>query len=119
MIGFAITELATGVILWKMGLNRGLLRFIKFKPIPESVIFACAGLLIGLLQWTILRRYFNKSGFWILSSLLGWGICIIITLFSLWAFFAGALLYGAITGVTLMWIMQTKKVQSKANIITE
>jgi hypothetical protein len=111
IIGFTITELIAGIILWKMGLNRGELRFIEFKPIPESLIFACAGLLIGLLQWTILRKYFTKSGFWILASLLGWGICIIVTLISIWAFFIGALLYGAITNATLLWIMQKKKVQ--------
>jgi hypothetical protein len=111
IIGFTITELIAGIILWKMGLNRGELRFIEFKPIPESFIFACAGLLIGLLQWTILRKYFYKSGFWIFASILGWGICIIVTQISVWAFFIGALLYGAITGATLLWIMQTKKVQ--------
>jgi len=119
VIGFAITELITGIILWKMGLNRGELRFIEFKPVPESVIFACAGLLIGFLQWRLLKRYFYKSGFWIVASILGWGICILITHISVWAFFAGALLYGVITGVTLMWIMQTRKVKPMANIITE
>ncbi len=112
VIGFAITELITGIVLWKMGLNRGELRFIEFRPIPESLIFACAGLLIGVLQWIILRRYFYKSGFWIIASLLGWGICIIITLISVWAFFLGTLLYGFITGATLLWIMQIKEIHS-------
>ncbi len=111
IIGFAITELIAGIILWRMGLNRGELRFIEFKPIPESLIFACAGLLIGLLQWTILRRYFYNSGFWIFASALGWGICIIVTQISIWAFFMGTLLYGAITGAALLWIMQIKEVQ--------
>lgn len=119
IIGFTITELIAGIILWKMGLNRGELRFIEFRPIPESVIFACAGLLIGLLQWTILRRFFYNSGFWVLACTLGWGICIIITMISVWAFFIGALMYGAITGITLMWIMQIKKDQVKATIIRE
>jgi hypothetical protein len=111
IIGFAITELITGIILWKMGLNRGELRFIEFRPIPESLIFACAGLLIGALQFITLRRYFYRSGFWIIASLLGWGVCIIITLISIWAFFLGTLMYGFITGFTLLWIMQIKEVQ--------
>jgi len=111
IIGFTITELIAGIILWQMGLNRGELRFIEFKPIPESLIFACAGLVIGLLQWTILRRYFYNNCFWVFASILGWGICIIVTQISAWAFFVGAILYGAITGATLMWIMQIKKVQ--------
>ena len=106
-----VTELIAGIILWKMGLNRGELRFIEFRPIPESFIFASAGLLIGFLQWTILRRYFYKSGYWIFACILGWGICIIVTQISIWAFFMGALLYGAITGAALLWIMQIKEVQ--------
>jgi hypothetical protein len=32
-----------------------------------------------------------------------------ITMVSVWAFILGALLYGAITGGTLMWIMRIKK----------
>jgi len=112
VIGFAVTELIVCIILWLLELNRYELRFIEFNPLPEALIFACAGLLIGLLQWTILRRYFFRSGYWVLASALGWGICILMTFFIGWvvvAFFLGALLYGAITGTTLMWILQNKK----------
>lgn len=101
-------------MLWQLGLNRYELRFIEFRPLPEALIFACAGLIIGLFQWIILRRFFIRSGYWILASTLGWGICILITFFvglidkeaSLFAFFLGALLYGAITGATLIRILQ-------------
>ncbi len=112
VIGFAFTELIVCIILWLMDLNRYELRFIENNPFPEALIFACAGLMIGLLQWKILRRYFHRSFFWVLASTLGWGTSIIITQISIWAFFLGALLYGAMTGATLMWIMQKKEEES-------
>jgi hypothetical protein len=109
MIGFAVTELIICLILWKMNLNRWELRFIEFKPLPEALFFACAGLLIGLLQWRILRRHFAGSIIWIIASTTGWGICILITVISIWAFILGALLYGLITGTALVWIIKSKK----------
>jgi hypothetical protein len=108
VIGFAVTELIVCIILWQLGLNRYELRFIEFKPLPESLIFASAGLIIGLSQWTILRRFFSRNIYWVLASTLGWGICVFVTQISVWAFFIGALLYGVITGATLMWVLQRK-----------
>ena len=101
-----------------MGLNRGELRFIEFKPLPETLIFVFAGLCIGFLQWTILRKYFLRSVFWIFASTIGWGICVLTTFFAemvldyefpIFTFILGALLYGAITGGTIMWILRKKE----------
>src|SRR5512145_2687003 len=61
VIGFAVTELIVCIVLWQLELNRYELRFIEFRPLPEALIFACIGLIIGLLQWTILRRHFLRS----------------------------------------------------------
>lgn len=108
VIGFVVAELIAGIICWQLGLNRGELRFIEFRPLPESLIFACAGLTIGLLQWKILKEYFYKSSYWVIASCLGWGICVLVTQISFWAFFLGALLYGIITGATFIWILQRK-----------
>jgi len=99
--GFAITELIICIILWQLGLNRHELRFIEFQPLPEALFFACSGLTIGVLQWAILRRSFSGSFYWVLASAFGWGICVLATLISVWAFIAGALLYGAITGAVM------------------
>jgi hypothetical protein len=107
--GFAVTELIVCIILWQLGLNRYELRFIEFRPLPEALFFACAGLIIGLSQWTILRKYFSRSFYWILASTLGWGLCVLVTLISVWAFFVGALLYGAITGAAIMWVLKGKE----------
>ncbi len=109
VIGFVITELVVCIILWQLNLNRWELRFIESNPLPESLIFACAGLTVGMMQWQILRRHFSGSVFWVLASTLGWGICVLVTLISIWAFLLGALLYGAITGAALMWVLQARE----------
>lgn len=102
MIGFAVTEMIVCLLLWQLDINRYELRFIEFRPLPEALIFVVIGLFVGLLQWNLLRRYFNRSILWVVASSVGWGICILVTQISIWMFFPGALLYGAITGATLM-----------------
>jgi hypothetical protein len=113
IIGFVVTELISGIILSQMGINRGEIKFFEYEtpgnPPGETYIYAIAGLLTGLIQWPVLSRYFSRSMFWVLASTLGWGICFMITMISVWAFFLGALLYGAITGAALIWIMQRKE----------
>jgi CHASE2 domain-containing sensor protein len=105
-----MTELTICLILSQLDINRYELRFIEGKPLPEALFFFCAGLIVGLLQWTILRRYFIRSGYWILASALGWGGCILLTVINDFAFIPGALIYGAITGATIIWIMRRKEV---------
>jgi hypothetical protein len=107
--GFAISEFIICLVLWQMHLNRWQLRFIEFNPLPEALFFAIAGLITGMLQWTILRKYFSGSGYWILANLTGWGICVLVTVFSIWAFFAGALIYGLITGAVIYRVLKVKQ----------
>jgi hypothetical protein len=39
--------------------------------------FAAIGGLIGLSQWVFLRRRIPKAGWWILASMLGWGLAVL------------------------------------------
>jgi predicted membrane protein len=125
VIGFIIAEAVTGFICWRLKINRMELRFIELNALPESLIFAFAGLLIGLLQWSILRKYFRRGIYWIFASCIGWGICIIVNDYSkiftsvsnssisiltdILAFLLGATIYGALTGATLMWILKKRQ----------
>ncbi len=109
MAGFAVTELIVCLILWQLGINRSELRFIESNPVPEALFFAGAGLITGLFQWFLLKKHFSGSIIWAIASTLAWGICILVTLLSVWAFFLGALLYGAITEAALSWIIHGKK----------
>jgi hypothetical protein len=107
--GFAISELIICIILWQLDLNRYQLRFIEGQPLPEAIFFACAGLVVGLFQWTILKKHFSRSGYWILASTIGWGACLLPTIINEFAFIFGALLYGAITGAALIWLLQRRQ----------
>ena len=119
ILGFVVTELVAGIVLWQMGLIRSQLRFIERDPLPESLIFAFAGFVTGLFQWFLLRKSFTNSVFWIAASTLGWWLCVFSAYLlglidqgiSVWGFIPGTLLYGAVTGATLLWIMKPVKVQ--------
>lgn len=108
VIGFAVTELIACIVLWQLELNRYELRFVESNPLPEVLIFSGIGLMIGLFQWNMIKKHFSRSFSWVLASTLGWGICVLAAVISIWSFFVGALLYGAITGATLIWILQKK-----------
>ena len=97
--------------------------------VSEAIIGIIGGLVCGLLQMPLLKPHFAKSGWWILASSIGWGICFVpfflvdplgrllvtssmgpisaaIVTGSL--FFAcaaaGLLLLGVVTGICLLWM---------------
>jgi len=112
VVGFALAEIIAGIVLMQSDVVRGKLTIINTtNHFPEALIFALAGLLIGLFQWSLLRKYYTRSIFWILSSMIGWSICILITFYSQIAFIIGTTFYGALTGFTLVWVL--KPIDSK------
>lgn len=115
--GIILTELVAGILLWKMGINRGEFAFWEANPLPHALIATIYGLAIGLIQFPIIRKHFSKGAIWIVASTMAWGISILITaikvqndIFLLITFIIGTLLYGLITGATLMWILKPKKI---------
>jgi hypothetical protein len=50
--------------------------------LPSEFALVATGLVIGVLQWVVLRQYLRQAGWWIVFSALGWtaGWGIIITL---------------------------------------
>jgi hypothetical protein len=114
--GMVLTELVAGILLWEMGINRGEFAFWENNPIPHALIASIYGLIIGLFQFSIIRRHFFKGAFWILASTLAWGVSIILTainvtndIFLLITFVIGILVYGLMTGGVLMWILKPRK----------
>ncbi|HPR26967.1 hypothetical protein, partial [Lentimicrobium sp.] len=77
---------------------------------PEALIFALAGLIAGIIQFRLLKPYYKKRIYWILSSTMGWASLILSTYISPFAFPLGALLYGAITGISLYGILKSKTI---------
>ena len=109
IIGFVLAELIAGLVLWKLEIYRGLINiFNNTNHFPEASIFALAGLISGILQFRLLRPFYKKRFYWIVSSTLGWGLLILSTYPGLFAFLIGAILYGAITGIVFYRIMESK-----------
>jgi len=68
---------------------------------------------------TITKKHYSGSFYWVIASTLAWEISILLTaigqeseLVLLITFIIGSLLYGAITRVTLMWILKPKGIKS-------
>jgi hypothetical protein len=96
------------------GMLFGFLPFILFLQVIDlglaRLIFPLwAGLLVGLFQWIILRRYISHCGDWIWNGVAGWALAyamglIVIQIFSV-SFIgavAGYLLFGAIVAI-IQW----------------
>jgi len=118
-IGFIIAELIIGFVLWKLNINRGEHTFIEGKPVTHALILTFTGLIIGLIQLPMLKRYFSEVAYWIIASALAWGISILLTAIMhqsdmavLITFVLGILLYGAITGATFTWFLRPKEIRS-------
>jgi len=118
-IGFIIIELIAGIILWKLDINRGELNFIEGDPYSHAIILAITGLLISIIQMPLLRNHFYRIIYWVVASTVAWGIGVLLTAIDtgsevgfLLFFILGTLLYSAITGATLIWIMQPKELKS-------
>ncbi len=48
-----------------------------FSLWASALAFATIGGMIGLSQWVLLRRRIPKAGWWILASILGWGLAVL------------------------------------------
>ena len=65
------------------------------------------GLMVGVGQWLVLRRFLPKAGWWIVANLVGWGLVTLFTGRSLGQFGLIGLyiLPAAATAVTLAWLL--------------
>jgi hypothetical protein len=114
--GFVLAELIAGYVLWKLEIYRGLINiFNTSNHLPEASIFAFAGLISGILQFRLLRPYYKKAIYWIVTSMLGWSFLILSTYPGLFAFIIGAILYGVITGFAFYRIMELKTTRENLN----
>jgi hypothetical protein len=106
--GIVISEIISGLILWKFEINRSDVGYFQSgSQLMETLIWTFTGLLTGLLQFLVIRKRFDRPWLWILSSMLGWGLCNSV-IWTIPLFFVGALVLGAITGGTLIWLMKCK-----------
>lgn len=78
-----------------------------------TVVVAFGGAVAGILQWLVLRGQVSRAGWWVVASIVGWGLSMvtagIIEGVLAAGFFAppaaGAVL-GAVTGGALVWLLR-------------
>jgi len=105
--GILISESLAGFILWKLEINRANIGLLQGgRILPEILIFTFTGALIGIFQFPLLKRNYHKAGLWIPASIIAW-VTVPLAIYAL-----GGITLGAITGATLIWILQKKEVTS-------
>ncbi len=119
VIGIILVELILGIVFWQMNMNRSEYSFVENNPIPHALIAASYGLAIGILQMLLLRKHFFGSAFWVVGCIFAWGVSILVTAIDtvtdtqlLLLFVLGTLLFGLITGATLLWVLLPKESKS-------
>ena len=102
--GFIIGETVVGLFLWKLEISRGDLGWAEGGSIlAEALIFTFSGILIGIFQYPLLRKVYWKAGLWVVVSAIAWGLVPLVI------FIFGGLTLGAITGATIIWVLQVKE----------
>ena len=115
--GLAISELVVGLALWIIGSNRDL--DIDGEGILiYMLIYLVGGVIVGLLQQFVLEGNGFKANKWVSVCTLGWGLSFLIFLLGtqldhflkiFTAFFIGGLVFGIITGIPMLKIIDEKK----------
>jgi hypothetical protein len=121
----ALRRIAPISILWVLTVSAGLILGHVLTPTlagvwvfqdDESVLtltadYVTIGLLVGLVQWTLLRSYFAKSFVWLLSSAVGLGLgtgLILITNLvdqsGIGSIILVVLVYAIATGLVVSWM---------------
>jgi hypothetical protein len=121
----ALRRIAPISILWVLTISAGLILGHVLTPAlagvwvfqdDESVLtltadYVTIGLLVGLVQWTLLRSYFAKSLVWLLSSAVGLGLgtgLILITNLvdqsGIGSIILVVLVYAIATGLVVSWM---------------
>ena len=81
-----------------------------FDYMQNVLIFSGYGLIVGTIQFFILRKIFKRAVIWILSNILAFGLGMLVAgsvagnSLMILTYLTGIIFYGVTTGATLMWI---------------
>ncbi|MDM8532109.1 hypothetical protein QUF63_13135 [Anaerolineales bacterium HSG25] len=118
----AETWILATIIAW--GIADNLALFMRYSDV-HVILFYGSALVLGIGQWLVLRQQFPKSSWWIPVSAIGWGavaflmsrsgtgpsiLPIIDSSPEVEAMLDG-LVYGAITGALLIWLIHRQRKQ--------
>jgi hypothetical protein len=118
-VGFALSELVAGIALWAIGSDRDLdIEIWGQGFLIYLLIYTIGGLVVGLFQRPVLEKYSLKSHLWVYTCTLGWGLVFLIFLLGTQLnhplkifieFFIGSLVFGVITGISILKILDEKR----------
>ncbi len=82
--------------------------------VADALHFTFLGLLVGVLQWLLLRKKVFAAGWWILASVVGTAFGAVVADSIALAlggdspldFLTGSIIWALITGICMMWLMQ-------------
>ena len=121
----ALRRVAKISIAWALSVSIGLVAaLLTLEAIPDGLVgfddesvpvlvlgFAFIGLLVGAVQWLLLRRQFSRAIVWLLASSVGTGVAFwlalgtgLINVSGLVSAIVVALAYITITGLALEWM---------------
>jgi hypothetical protein len=99
--------------------------FVGVSPVPPIVVVVISGSVLGLTQWVVLSRQVPHSGWWVIASSVGtiggWAVAgTLQQILGQAGLYSGAItdpaywvtsmidgvVYGGITGVVLVWLVQ-------------
>jgi hypothetical protein len=95
LLGIAVVYL--GYAIWPVALNA--------NSVWSSMLI---GAVTGLAQWLVLRRWVPRAGWWVLASVLGWGLVRLIAgevFTSLLELLIIGAVPAAVTGLALWWLL--------------
>jgi uncharacterized membrane-anchored protein len=110
--------IAVGMVIVFLGLSALLNN--SSQVVYGVVIGGVFGTTVGMSQWVVLRRYFDRVGWWILLTIVGWVVFWVLNIMNLLvpakriAFIPDLLnlaILGIILGV-LQWLLLRQKIQS-------
>jgi hypothetical protein len=114
---------------WALGFAIGLLIIQALRDSPLGILigYILFGVVVGLLQWPVLRREIPSALPWIIASIIGWALGAYLSQVVLNVFFPGdtlsqtvstivvaivtGLVAGSVTGLALVWISRRPDIQ--------
>jgi hypothetical protein len=102
------------VAFWELNTMNLLVKAQGIAFIPDLLNLAVFGVILGVLQWLLLRKKIHSAGWWVLANIVGMMIASLVTDAISTAlqgdspidFITSSIVWVIITGVCMVWLLQ-------------